>query len=94
MGGTEQNFVDEAFATNWVAPLGPNVDGFEKDLENYLGEETHVAVVSTGTAALRRSRPAPWPRGRRCQAEVPPDRRRNTARWHGNPRFHPEPSRW
>ena len=45
-------YIQEAFDGNWIAPLGPNVDGFEKDLENYLGEETHVAVVSTGTAAL------------------------------------------
>ena len=35
MGGQEQRFIQEAFDTNWVVPLGPNVDGFEKDLENY-----------------------------------------------------------
>ena len=52
MGGKEQQYVNEAFATNWVAPLGPNVEGFEKDLENYLGEESHVAALSSGTAAL------------------------------------------
>jgi len=52
MGGTEQSFVNEAFETNWIAPLGPNVEGFEKDLENYLGIENHVAVLSSGTAAL------------------------------------------
>lgn len=53
MGDTEQQFVQEAFNTNWVAPLGPNVNGFEKDLENYLGdEELHVAVLSAGTAAI------------------------------------------
>ena len=45
-------YIQEAFDGNWIAPLGPNVDGFEKDLENYLGKESHVAVVSTGTAAL------------------------------------------
>ena len=45
-------YIQEAFDGNWIAPLGPNVDGFEKDLENYLGQESHVAVVSTGTAAL------------------------------------------
>lgn len=45
-------YIQEAFDGNWIAPLGPNVDGFEKDLENFLGEESHVAVVSTGTAAL------------------------------------------
>src|SRR5579875_650723 len=52
MGGTEQKFVNEAFETNWVAPLGANVDGFEKDLENFLGNDVHVAALSSGTAAL------------------------------------------
>ena len=52
MGGKEQDFVNEAFATNWIAPLGPNVDGFEKDLETYLGHGSHVAALSSGTAAL------------------------------------------
>lgn len=52
MGGTEQSYVKEAFDTNWVAPLGPNVDGFEKDIENYLGSNNFVAALSSGTAAL------------------------------------------
>lgn len=52
MGGGERKFVDEAFDTNWVAPLGPNVTGFESDLENYLGGNHHVAALSSGTAAL------------------------------------------
>lgn len=52
MSGKEQFFVNEAFDTNWVAPLGPNVEGFEKDLENYLGAGNHVAALSSGTAAL------------------------------------------
>src|SRR5690606_17926602 len=52
MGGGEQQFVNEAFDTNWVAPLGPNVEGFEKDLESYLGNGSHVAALSSGTAAL------------------------------------------
>lgn len=52
MGGNEQKYVQEAFDTNWVAPLGPNVNGFEKDLENYLGENIHVGALSSGTAAL------------------------------------------
>ena len=52
MGGSERSFVDEAFDTNWVAPLGPNVNGFELDLENYLEEGSHVACLSSGTAAL------------------------------------------
>ncbi|NLN49337.1 MAG: aminotransferase class I/II-fold pyridoxal phosphate-dependent enzyme, partial [Clostridiales bacterium] len=52
MGGQEQQFIQEAFDTNWVVPLGPNVDGFEKDLENYLGEEKHIVALSAGTAAI------------------------------------------
>ncbi len=52
MGGTEQHFVNEAFDTNWIAPLGPNVTGFEKDLETYLGNNSKVAALSSGTAAL------------------------------------------
>lgn len=52
MGGTEQHYVNEAFNTNWIAPLGPNVTGFENDLENYLGEDKHIACLSSGTAAI------------------------------------------
>ncbi|KJJ38835.1 DegT/DnrJ/EryC1/StrS family aminotransferase [Aequorivita vladivostokensis] len=52
MGGAEQAFVNEAFQTNWVAPLGPNVVGFEKSLESYLGHGSHVAALSSGTAAI------------------------------------------
>tara|TARA_R110002124_G_C8974716_1_gene515936 strand:+ start:94289 stop:95386 length:1098 start_codon:yes stop_codon:yes gene_type:complete len=52
MGGTEQKYVNEAFQTNWVAPLGPNVNAFEESLETYLKEDSHVAVLSSGTAAI------------------------------------------
>lgn len=52
MGGKEEVFVKEAFDTNWVAPLGPNVNGFEKDLEDYLGQESKVGALSSGTAAI------------------------------------------
>ncbi|PWK21129.1 dTDP-4-amino-4,6-dideoxygalactose transaminase [Maribacter polysiphoniae] len=52
MGGTEQDYVKEAFDTNWIAPLGPNVTGFELDIQSYLGQDSHVAVLSSGTAAL------------------------------------------
>lgn len=52
MGGTEQKYIQEAFDTNWVAPLGPNVTGFEKDLEDYLKSDVKVAALSSGTAAL------------------------------------------
>ncbi|KQS48655.1 MAG: pyridoxal phosphate-dependent aminotransferase [Flavobacteriaceae bacterium] len=52
MGGTEQNYVNEAFESNWVAPLGPNVTGFEQDLEKFIGQNSNVGVLSSGTAAL------------------------------------------
>ncbi len=52
MGGTEQQYVKEAFDTNWIAPLGPNVNGFEQDLELFLGDDVHVAALSSGTAGL------------------------------------------
>jgi dTDP-4-amino-4,6-dideoxygalactose transaminase len=52
MGGGEQKYVQEAFDTNWVAPLGPNVTGFENDLQSYLNADIHVAALSSGTAAL------------------------------------------
>ncbi|GAK99718.1 lipopolysaccharide biosynthesis protein RffA [Nonlabens ulvanivorans] len=52
MGGAERGFVKEAFDTNWVAPLGPNVTGFENDLESYQGQNSHVAALSSGTAAI------------------------------------------
>ena len=52
MGGNEQNYVNEAFETNWVAPLGPNVNGLEQDLELYLGQDAAVGTLSSGTAAI------------------------------------------
>ena len=52
MGGAEQSFVNEAFNTNWIAPLGPNVTGFEEDLSKYLGQSKQVAALISGTAAL------------------------------------------
>jgi dTDP-4-amino-4,6-dideoxygalactose transaminase len=51
MGSMEQVFVKEAFDTNWIAPLGPHVNGFEKDLQEYTGSK-HAAALSSGTAAL------------------------------------------
>ena len=51
LGGAERTFVTEAFDSNWVAPLGPNVDGFEDDLARYTGA-AHAAALSSGTAAL------------------------------------------
>ena len=52
MGGNEQKYIKQAFDSNWIAPLGPNVDEFEKHLGQYLGEKKHVAVLSSGTAAI------------------------------------------
>jgi dTDP-4-amino-4,6-dideoxygalactose transaminase len=52
IGGYEQDFIQEAFDTNWVAPLGPNVDAFEKDLETFLGERKYSVALNTGTAAI------------------------------------------
>lgn len=52
MGGREQDFIREAFDTNWVVPLGPNVDAFERELAAYLDPERHVVALSAGTAAI------------------------------------------
>ena len=52
MGGSELKYINEAFDQNWVAPLGPNVNNFETDLEQHLSENVKVAAVSAGTAAL------------------------------------------
>jgi len=52
MGGKEQDFINSAFKENWIAPLGPNVNGFESDISNFLGEESKTAVLSSGTAAI------------------------------------------
>ena len=50
--GLEQKYVKEAFDTNWVVPLGPNVNGFEKDLEEFVGENKRVVALSAGTAVV------------------------------------------
>ena len=52
MGGSEQDYVNEAFDTNWIAPLGPNVNAFEHAITENLGEDVHVAALSSGTAAI------------------------------------------
>lgn len=52
MSGNEQKFIQEAFDTNWVVPLGPNVNGFETDLEAFVGENKKVVALSAGTAAI------------------------------------------
>ena len=52
MSGNEMQYIQEAFDTNWVVPLGPNVNAFEKDLEQYVGQGKHVVALSAGTAAI------------------------------------------
>lgn len=55
MGGGEMKYIQQAFDENWIAPLGPNVNGLESDLEGYLGEDVYAAALSSGTAALHMS---------------------------------------
>ena len=50
--GLEQKYIKEAFDTNWVVPLGPNVNEFEKDLERFVGQEKRVVALSSGTSAV------------------------------------------
>jgi dTDP-4-amino-4,6-dideoxygalactose transaminase len=52
MGDAERELLLEAFDSNWIAPLGPHVDGFEAELSEYLGAGVHAAALSSGTAAL------------------------------------------
>jgi len=52
MSGNEQKYIQEAFETNWVVPLGPNVNGFEEDLKQFVGEDKEVVALSSGTAAV------------------------------------------
>ncbi len=52
MGGEEQRYIQQAFDDNFVVPLGPNVNGFEKDLQRYLDKPVHVVALSSGTAAI------------------------------------------
>ena len=76
-GGKEQDYIRKAFEDDWIAPLGPNVDGFEEDLKQFLGGEKEVLAVSSGTAAVHldssaaawapetKSSPKPSPSARR-----------------------------
>ena len=52
MSGNEQKYIQEAFDTNWVVPLGPNVNGFEDDLKSFVGDNKEVVALSSGTAAV------------------------------------------
>lgn len=55
MGGNELPYIQEAFNSNWVAPLGPNVNGFEMDLQSYLKEDCQVVALVSGTSAIHLS---------------------------------------
>ena len=52
MSGEEQKFIQEAFDTNWVVPLGPNVNGFEEDLRQFVGQGKQIVALSSGTSAV------------------------------------------
>ena len=52
MSGEEQKYIQEAFDTNWVVPLGPNVNGFESDLQQFISQDREVVALSSGTAAI------------------------------------------
>ena len=52
MSGKEQDFIKEAFDTNWVVPLGPNVNAFEEELKHFVGRNKEVVALSAGTAAI------------------------------------------
>lgn len=52
MSGKEQKYIQEAFDTNWVVPLGPNVNGFEDDLKKFVGQDKEIVALSAGTAAV------------------------------------------
>lgn len=52
MSGNEQKYIQEAFDTNWVVPLGPNVNGFEDDLKQFVGQDKQIVALSAGTAAV------------------------------------------
>lgn len=52
MSGKEQQYIQEAFDTNWIVPLGPNVNGFEDDIRAFLGDNKEVVALSSGTAAI------------------------------------------
>ena len=49
MGSNERIFMDDAFDSNWIAPLGPYVDRFENDLSSVIGNDTYIAALSSGS---------------------------------------------
>ena len=52
MSGNEMKYIQEAFDANWVVPLGPNVNGFEDDLKNFVGGHKEVVALCSGTSAV------------------------------------------
>jgi dTDP-4-amino-4,6-dideoxygalactose transaminase len=52
MGGNELDYIQEAFDTNWIAPAGTNITGFEEDIKKYLSQDTHVTVLNSATSAI------------------------------------------
>lgn len=52
MGGEEKNYIDLAFASNWIAPIGTNIDLFEEKIANYLGGDLQVTALNSGTSAI------------------------------------------
>ena len=52
MSGNEMKYIKEAFDTNWVVPLGPNVNAFEDDLKNFVGQDKEVVALCSGTSAV------------------------------------------
>jgi dTDP-4-amino-4,6-dideoxygalactose transaminase len=52
LSGEEQKYVNDAFETNWIAPSGPNLDAFEKEIQNYLGGKKEVVALNSGTASI------------------------------------------
>ena len=55
MSGNEQKYIQEAFDTNWVVPLGPNVNGFEEDLKHFVGENKEIAIEAIFILKNRKS---------------------------------------
>tara|TARA_Y100000768_G_C23974445_1_gene682311 strand:- start:721 stop:1854 length:1134 start_codon:yes stop_codon:yes gene_type:complete len=52
MGGSEKKYVEDAFNSNWIVPMGPNINGFENDLEIYFKNEKKILCVSSGTSSI------------------------------------------
>jgi dTDP-4-amino-4,6-dideoxygalactose transaminase len=53
MGGYERDYINDAFDSNWIAPFGANITGFEHDLEKYLSHDSFVTALNSATAAIQ-----------------------------------------